>query len=510
MKKLIIIRRASQVLFLLCFIYILWSTTYPLEGRLPSGTFFKINPLIMLVTSVSERILLSGAFLSVIMIMLTFVFGRFFCGWICPLGTAIDIAGMRARAGTFSNQSSELSQTQAQKCPSRLKFYILAAILIFSLFGIQVAWVLDPTVIMARSVSLNLIPALTFGIDRSFVFFIKSFGLFGAPYDLYRSLKASVLGINTYYFSHSIMIFAFFLFIMAGAAVMKRSWCRVICPLGAIYALAGRRPLLRRGIEGCISCGKCRPACRMGAIKDNNSYSAGECVLCMDCVYECAPGITKFNWVFSKKNGKARKNDKGITRRGFVLWLLASSAFLAGFRKAGPLLSAPANNVIRPPGVQREGRFLDRCIRCGNCMKVCITNGLQPTLLQSGISGIWTPQLMPEVGYCEYQCTLCGNVCPTGAIPKLTLSEKKRASLGSAVVDRSICLPWSKGSECLVCEEHCPVADKAIKKEKISAGDKALYGPRVDLSLCVGCGICQNKCPVRPNRAIKVRSIHSR
>ncbi len=493
MKKLIIIRRASQALFLLVFIYILWSTTYPLEGRLPAGTFFKINPLIMLITSISERTLLNGAFFSVIMVLFTLVFGRFFCGWICPLGTAIDIAG-----------------SKGQRCPPKLKFYILAVILIFSLFGIQIAWVLDPMVIMARFVSLNLIPALTLSIDRSFIFFIKSFGLYGAPYDLYRSLKTSFLGINTYYFSHSIMIFAVFLLIMLGAALMKRSWCRTICPLGAIYALAGRHPLLRRRIEGCVSCGKCQPACRMGAIKEDNSYSAGECVLCMDCIYECTPGITKFDWVFSKKKSKAQKSGKGITRRTFMLWLLGSSVFLTGFGKGRPLLSRPAKNVIRPPGVQGEGRFLDRCIRCGNCMKVCITNGLQPTLLQSGISGIWTPQLMPEIGYCEYQCTLCGNVCPTGAIPKLTLSQKKRAILGLAVVDRSICLPWSKGSECLVCEEHCPVANKAIKKEKVSTGDKTLYGPRVENSSCIGCGICQHKCPVRPRRAIRVRPIHSR
>jgi MauM/NapG family ferredoxin protein len=162
------------------------------------------------------------------------------------------------------------------------------------------------------------------------------------------------------------------------------------------------------------------------------------------------------------------------------------------------------SKVIRPPAALREDDFLDRCIRCGNCMKVCITNGLQPTLLQTGLTGIWTPQLVPEIGYCEYNCTLCGNVCPTGAIEKLSLSQKKKTRLGLAQIDHSLCLPWAYKTECLVCQEHCPVADKAIKLEDEKISDRIIQKPVVDKFLCVGCGICQNKCPVRPDRAIKV------
>ena len=140
-------------------------------------------------------------------------------------------------------------------------------------------------------------------------------------------------------------------------------------------------------------------------------------------------------------------------------------------------------------------------------MKVCITNGLQPALLQSGLAALWTPHMVNEIGYCEYQCTLCGNVCPTGAIPPISRERKMKTRLGLAQIDRSLCIPWAESKECLVCQEHCPVSDKAIKLIRDTVGGKTPAKPVIDASLCVGCGICQNKCPVRPARAIRVYPI---
>lgn len=137
-------------------------------------------------------------------------------------------------------------------------------------------------------------------------------------------------------------------------------------------------------------------------------------------------------------------------------------------------------------------------------MKLCPTNGLQPVIFESGLAGIWAPHLVPEIGYCEYNCNLCGNSCPTGAIPKLNLAQKKEQKLGLANIDKNICLPWSQNKECIVCEEHCPVSTKAVKIYDEIFDGKRIKKPYVDASLCIGCGICQNKCPTRPFRAIKV------
>jgi Pyruvate/2-oxoacid:ferredoxin oxidoreductase delta subunit len=144
-------------------------------------------------------------------------------------------------------------------------------------------------------------------------------------------------------------------------------------------------------------------------------------------------------------------------------------------------------------------------------MKVCVTNGLQPLVLERGLAGLWTPALISRQGYCEFHCTLCGQACPTGAIQPLALEEKQKAVIGKAVLDPSRCVPYARGVNCLVCEEHCPTAPKAIvlrPREKVGADGRvqAVKEPVVIDELCIGCGICENKCPVEGSVAgIRVR-----
>jgi MauM/NapG family ferredoxin protein len=500
MRKSIIARRISQAFFFILLVYILWSTTYPLKGVLPPETFFKADPLIMFITSISQRLILSGIIFSLMMVLLAFILGRFFCGWVCPLGTIIDMAGLETKHSSLSDS--------VNKRLSRPKFFLLAAVFILALFGIQTAWVFDPIVIMARFISLNLIPTVTLVLDGIFSGLIKTFNLYGPFYDFYRGLKSSLLGVQVHYFSHSLIILLFFLLIIRVSQIRKRFWCRSVCPLGAIYALVSNFSLLRRKVDKCSNCKKCKSSCRMGAIKDDLSYVKGECILCMDCIYDCPQQVTSFKFASSmdnKSKNTARGSANGITRRNFLVLSFVSLSSLFGFAKPEERNKrALSSRVIRPPAALKEDEFLDRCIRCGNCMKVCITNGLQPVLFQSGFSGIWTPQLVPEIGYCEYHCTLCGNVCPTGAIPRLSLKEKQKVRLGLAKIDRSICLPWKDKKECIVCEEHCPIPNKAIKLKRVEIDGKIILRPYMNLDLCTGCGICQTKCPTRPNRAIKI------
>jgi ferredoxin len=145
-------------------------------------------------------------------------------------------------------------------------------------------------------------------------------------------------------------------------------------------------------------------------------------------------------------------------------------------------------------------------------MKVCITNGLQPTLFEAGVEGIWTPVLVPRIGYCEYRCTLCGQVCPTDAIRKLPLEEKMKVKIGLAMIDPGRCLPWAHARPCIVCEEVCPTPKKAIWFEEKRVRDRngkimTLKQPHVDLELCIGCGICETKCPVLGKPAIYVINV---
>jgi len=465
MQKLVLTRRFSQIFFLSLFIYSLWFTENP-------AAFFKIDPLVSIFS-----------LFSIITLVLSLIIGRFFCGWICPLGTIIDICGARAKTRDPGFR--------------QIKYYVLGAIVVFAFLGVQIKWIFDPLVITARFISLNFIPSFTLALDKAFVFLITSLDFYTPLYDFYRLLKASVLGAKIYYFPHSLVTLSFFAAICSLVIITKRFWCRIICPLGAIYSIIAKFSMLERRVDKCVKCMKCKTDCRMSAIKEDISYRKSECILCLDCVYNCPVQGTEFTWRAKPVNPRAKDS---VSRKDF-LFLIASSLLLSGFK--GREREAK-KKLIRPPGVGVEREFLDKCIRCGNCMRLCPTNGLQPAIFESGLAGIWAPHLVPEIGYCEYNCNLCGNSCPAGAIPKLSLAQKKEQRLGLANINKDICIPWAQNKECIVCEEHCPVPGKAVKIYDEVFDGKRIKKPYIDASLCIGCGICQNKCPVRPFRAIKV------
>jgi len=157
------------------------------------------------------------------------------------------------------------------------------------------------------------------------------------------------------------------------------------------------------------------------------------------------------------------------------------------------------------------------CVRCGECMKVCPTGVLQPCAFEAGLEGVFSPRLLPrfvfERSYCEFSCTLCGQVCPTGAIPRLGEEEKHARPMGKAYFDHSRCLPWAENISCVRCEEMCPVYDKAIKLlPPLQARDKSgaeveILRPYFERELGVGCGICESNCPLPGESAVRVRRL---
>ena len=141
--------------------------------------------------------------------------------------------------------------------------------------------------------------------------------------------------------------------------------------------------------------------------------------------------------------------------------------------------------------------------------------GLQLSALEAGWEGISTPFLKTPEGYCNYNCNMCGNVCPTHAIQSLPLDSKQKIKMGTAHFNKVRCIPWTHGEICQTCYEHCPIPNKAIyfeKKEIISNDGKIknILLPYVDESVCIGCGVCTSVCPVDGEKGIFVNNLNEK
>jgi MauM/NapG family ferredoxin protein len=301
--------------------------------------------------------------------------------------------------------------------------------------------------------------------------------------------------------------------IVALNAVRARFWCRYLCPLGALLGLVSKVAIVRRVVgSNCIECQRCARACPTGTIDADRGYQSdpSECIMCLDCVPVCARDQQHFAvrppWAWQTGSDRTHWRRYDPSRRQFLASALAAVTAIGLFH-AERAAGRPDVRLIRPPGAQGPD-FTSQCIRCGICLKVCPTSGLQPSLTTAGWAGTWTPVLVPRLGQCDYTCTACGHACPTGAIPPLELADKQSAVIGHAYIDRSRCLPWASGRNCIVCEEMCPLPDKAIKLEETQVwtegGGAVVRRPYVNQDRCIGCGICENRCPLNGDAAIRV------
>jgi len=498
------IRRLTQALFLLLFLWLFLSTESRGANELgyPVKIFLEADPLLYITTVLSSRQFHSPFLLALLVLLATALLGRVFCGWICPLGT-------------LHNMTGSLKKGKGIETPRNLyswKYLLLIFLLVSSAFSLQLTGIADPLSLLIRSLSLAVYPLIQYATASVFdTVYAWDFPVItdGSEF-LYSLLKKSFLAFQQPHFQQAVFAGLLFFGILSLNLLEKRFWCKYLCPLGALLGLCSRYALLNRSVsEVCNGCGVCRQVCQGGAAPDlKEKWRKSECLACMNCDDLCARNAVRFG--FSRKPSRTAL-DLGKRR---VLGSIAAGMIAAPLLKTSPLKKAGATEprLIRPPGSLEEKEFLTRCVKCGQCMKVCITNGLQPTLLEAGLDGIWSPVLVPRMGCCEYRCTLCGQVCPTGAIRKLSLEEKATVRIGSAMIDKGRCLPFAHATPCIVCEEVCPTPKKAIWFEKVPVKNRAgktvtLRQPRVDLELCVGCGICEAKCPILGRPAITVSSI---
>jgi len=536
-RVLVWLRRVSQAGFLSLFLYFLFQTGFRgtfasadtrVRLPLPVEGFLLADPFVAAMTFLSTHTVYRGLAWSLGLLALTLVVGRVFCGWICPFGTLHHFFGwiFPSRYGR-GNKRVEANKTRPRQ---RVKYYLLYAFLAAAVTGSAFGGLFDPICVAVRAIGLSVIPAAQFIAS----IFNEAAAMTGVRAIQFASdssqdyLATTVWQSKQFYYHQTWFIGILLVAVLFMNRVIPRFWCRVLCPLGAFLGVFARFALfgMEKDHAKCTDCNLCLVNCQgadspQGGVK----WRQDECHMCLNCETACPEDVIKFRFLPNRRSTVV-KPDTG--RRTAVATAVAGAALLPVTRVADVIDANYDHRVIRPPGSVEEKEFLERCIRCAECMKVCPNNALHPAFFEAGVEGMWTPILIPRIGYCEHSCVLCGQVCPTGAIQKITEEQKmgvgqRPISIGTAFYDQGRCLPWAMSTPCIVCEEFCPTSPKAIWVEEVDVPKRQpkasedggapamekvhVQRPHVDPSLCIGCGACEKVCPVQDKPAVYVTSV---
>jgi ferredoxin len=455
------------------------------KERVPAELFLAIDPLVGLSTAVAARSWVWSAASAAIILIVCVLIPRGFCGYLCPLGTVIDLfdSSIGRRVTRF--------QVAADGWWVHLKYYVLLGVMVAAVGGVLVSGYVAAIPVITRGM-LMLGEPLQVAATRG-----------------WRQIPAPNAG--------HLFSLALFAAVLLLGLLRPRFWCKYVCPSGALFSLGNLFRLSERKVEDtCIHCNKCVEICPFDAIKPDFTTRGTDCTLCQTCAGVCPTQAIKFverwNLVQLKTPNDPPTRETVLGRRGFVSLaagcaasLLGGSSIAAATKVFGARLSDPETRVpVRPPGSVPEVEFLQMCIRCGECFKACPYHVIQPMGFEQGLEGLWTPRVVADAAGCAPSCNACGQVCPTGAIRALPLEEKRHARMGLAIVNPATCLPHANRESCQLCVDECVSAGyRAIEFLRVhtqvdDAGapieGTGFAAPVVLNDKCVGCGLCQMVC----------------
>lgn len=460
----------------------------------PAELFLVIDPLVSLSTAIASRSWVWSLACAAIILTICLLIPRGFCGYLCPLGTLIDLfdwsIGRRVTRFRVSGDGWWV----------HIKYYLLAGVLLAALFGVLL------------SGYVAAIPVITRGML-----------VVGGP--LQNGATRGWHLVPPMHLGHLVSV-AMFLGVLSLGLLRPRFWCKYVCPSGATFSLGNLFRLTERKVESsCIHCNKCVEICPFDAIKPDFTTRGTDCTLCQTCAGVCPTHAIKFvergNLVQLKVAGDPPTGETALGRRGFLSLAGGTAAAVVGgigmtatTRGLGAGIDDPNRpRPVRPPGSVPEREFLEMCIRCGECFQACPNDVLQIQGFAQGLEGLWTPVVKADWAGCESSCNACGQVCPTGAIRALPLAEKRAARMGLAVVNETTCLPHAGREACDLCVQECDAAGyHAIEYTQVGtkvddSGNpvpgSGYLAPVVRDDKCVGCGLCQTRC-----YAINVKDKH--
>jgi polyferredoxin len=499
-----VVQTITLILFLAFFVASRHGGWSPALVNIP----MRLDPLVMLANLLASRAFLAGSSLALLVILLTLVAGRAWCGWLCPLGTLLDLFPLKqARTALNAKRMAADKLEDPPESWRRFKYGLLVAVLAAAMFSNLTLLIFDPLTILFRSLTVSFWPALDQAFTAAEVTLYPVSWLQPALTALDSWIRPGLLPVEPAFYRDAFLYALVFFGVITLNLAAERFWCRYLCPLGGLLGLISKVAILRRKVgEDCKACVLCTRACPTGTIDPAKDFASNpsECTLCLECMEACPRGGISF----PAQLGLAPWNPYDPSRREALFTLGAAVAGVAVLRSE-TFAKRDTPYLVRPPGA-RENNLLNKCIRCGECLRACPTSGLQPSLFESGLEGLWTPVLIPRLGYCDYSCNACGQVCPVQAIPALNLDVKRQQVIGKAYIDQNRCIAWADHLECLVCEEMCPLPDKAIKLQMAQAATAdgevvSVKLPNVNRDRCIGCGVCEYKCPVNGEAAIRVR-----
>ncbi len=451
----------------------------------------------------------------IIVLVLTITAGRSYCSFLCPLGIFQDI---------ISRISSVLKIKKFSGYTSPNNFIRYTILIITSVYystagTLLLIW-LDPFSIYGRFASAILSPGIT-GINNTAAVILSKFNIY------------SIHSVNVKYADAALMIviISMIMSISVLAVFKGRFYCNTICPIGSLLGLLSKISFFKIQIdkERCIHCGKCEKTCKSSCINHSEEHvDFSRCVSCFNCLTVCPNSSINFRFTY---NGRVKNFNEESDRTELKSYRenvkIGRKSFLSGMMFLPSIISSQTvekkqqlfiqdrskqkeykkNIFSSPPGSSGIEKFNEKCTACSLCITRCPSSVLQPAVLQYGVYGIMQPFLDFNTGYCNYDCTICSEVCPTGAIRKINVAEKHLTQTGKSIFIKENCITYTNGTACGACSEHCPT--KAV--DMIPFRDDLVI-PEVNQKICIGCGACEYVCPVRPLKAIYVdgNSIHEK